>query len=585
MKDGQAYRYVSGSYHYFRDEPELWEDRIRKMVAGGLNAVQTYVAWNLHEPTPGNFTWVGRADIGHFVDLCAKYNLSVIMRPGPYICAEWAIGGLPYWLETVPGMDSAFRTSSPLFMQYVERFWSQLFPRLRPRMYVNGGPIILVQVENEYGNFGCNHTYMNALADLIVQGLGVETVLITADNPTESKIACGALPTRAVVTLNFGPTHDPRPYFDTARTAMGGSGPYVTSEYWTDYGNNIIPQWGSAFPRHSGEEIALWLDRQLALGASVNMYMYYGGSNFFWQGALGSADFGENYRPFLPSYDYDAPLTEAGDLTDKFTRVRDVISKYFPLRTIAVTESLKIAIGPIQFQQSIALALAPEVITRVVQTQDPPTLEELDVPYGFAVYEADVSTTGPLIGWVYDHGALFVNGVPTARAFRPKSINASVRTGDKIAILATGLGRFNASPVMFKDRKGLREVTIGGIVVKKWRVSVIDLSSFVYNVKWDTKLIVGVPAFYRAQFTVEQPADTFFNGQGFDIAIVYVNGVHVGRYWKIGPQKTLYVRAQYLKKGINEVVVFETGTISKVPTVTFDAKPILDGEVTPLADA
>jgi hypothetical protein len=586
LKDGKPYRYVSGSYHYFRDEPELWEDRIRKMVAGGLNAVQTYVAWNLHEPTPGNFTWTGRANIEHFVDLCTKYNMSVIMRPGPYICAEWAIGGLPYWLETIPGMETAFRSISPLFMNLVDRFWTQLFKRLKPKLYINGGSIILVQVENEYGNFGCDHAYMNGLADLIVKGLGSEVVLITADNPTEAKLNCGGLPKRAVMTLNFGPNNDPRPYFATARTAMGGTGPYVTSEYWTDYGNNVIPQWGVAFPRHTGEEIAQWLDRQLTLGASVNMYMYYGGSNFLYPAGMGSTDFGGTYKPFLPSYDYDAPLTEAGDFTNKFVKVRDVIAKYFPIRSIAVTDSPKLGLGPIAFTESVALTNAPEVVAKVVESADPLTLEELDVPYGYAVYQTNASTGGALSGWVFDHGVLSLNGgSPVAKSFRPAALSATVKAGDHISILVTGLGRFNASPSMLKDRKGLRHLTIGGVAAKKWKTSVIPLTNWEYNVKWEKKLIVGVPAFYRAVFNVEEPADTFLNTAGFNCGLAFLNGERIGRFWKIGPQRTLYVRAQYLKKGPNELVIFETGSIASVPSVTFDTKPILDGAVTPIAQA
>jgi beta-galactosidase len=314
--------------------------------------------------------------------------------------------------------------------------------------------------------------------------------------------------------------------------------------------------------------------------------MYYGGSNFFWQAALGNPGFGENYKPFLPSYDYDAPLTEAGDFTDKFVRVRDVIAKYLPVRAIPVKESPKLGLGPVTFRQSVSLAAAPEVVSRVVETDDPLTLEELGVPYGFALYETTANVGGFLSAWVYDHGVLSINGAPpSAKSFRPSALNGTVRAGDRISILTTSLGRYNASPHMFKDRKGLREIKIAGSLAKKWRTSTIPLDSFNYNVKWDTKLVVGVPAFYRAQFDIDEPADTFLNGDGFDIAVFFVNGIYVGRYWKIGPQKTLYVRAQYLKKGLNELVAFETGSITTVPSVTFDTKPILDGPATPIAQA
>jgi hypothetical protein len=218
---------------------------------------------------------------------------------------------------------------------------------------------------------------MNALADIAKKYLGQETVMITANNSKQAKLDCGSLPARAVITLNFGSNEHLRPHFTLARTTMGGSGPYVTFEYWTDYGSpgGVIPQWGYAFPRRTGEEIATWLDRQLQLGASVNMYMYYGRSNWVYAGAAGSTEFGGSYKPCLTSYDYDAPLTEAGDLTDKFVKIRDVIAKYQSIPAISVRNSTKRSYGPVLFTQSVRLAAAPEVISKVVESSMPKTME------------------------------------------------------------------------------------------------------------------------------------------------------------------------------------------------------------------
>jgi beta-galactosidase len=368
---------------------------------------------------------------------------------------------------------------------------------------------------------------------------------------------------------------------------MGGSGPAVTSEYWTDYGNNILPQWGSAYPRHSGEEIATWLDRQLTLGANVNMYMFYGGSNFLYTGAGGSNSFGGSFEAYPTTYDYDAPLTEAGDMTDKYERVKAVIEKYLPIPKIAVANSVKKSYGPVKFTQCVALSAAPEVVTKVVQADEPKTMEELDCPYGYVLYETDATAGGALAAYVFDHAVLSLNkGSTTAKAFRPKELTATVKSGDHIAILAEPLGRINhGGSAAIGDKKGLRQITIGGSAAKKWKHSLIPLESFNYDVAWDTKFVYGTPAFYRATFNVDEPADTFFNPTGFDCGIAFVNGIHIGHYWKIGPQGTLYVRAQYLKKGVNELVVFETGSITAVPTVTFDTKPNLDAKVTPVSEA
>jgi beta-galactosidase len=373
-----------------------------------------------------------------------------------------------------------------------------------------------------------------------------------------------------------------------ARTTMGGQGPFVTSEYWTDYGGSdwLIPQWGKKFPRRTGEEIATWLDRQLQLGASVNMYMYYGGSNWEYAGAGGSTDFGGAFEAYPTTYDYDAPLTEAGDLTDKYTRVKEVIGKYLKVESISVKDSAKKAYGAVKFTQSVGLSGAPEVIEKVVESDEAKTMEDLDCPYGYVLYETNATNGGSLVGQIFDHGVLSVNnGNAIGRAFRPKALTATVKTGDHLAILVEQLGRFNFGKSMLADRKGLRQLTIGGAAVKKWRQSLIPLETFKYGVKWEAKLVVGFPAFYRGTFEVDEPADTFFNPTGLDCGIAFVNGIHIGHYWKVGPQITLYVRAQYLKKGTNELVVFETGSIASVPTVSFDAKAIIDGKVTPIANA
>jgi beta-galactosidase len=312
--------------------------------------------------------------------------------------------------------------------------------------------------------------------------------------------------------------------------------------------------------------------------------MYYGGSNFLYTGAGGSSDFGGAFEAYPTTYDYDAPLTEAGDITDKYTRVKEVIAKYLKVPSIAVKDSVKKAYGPIKFTQSVALSAAPEVIEKVVESDDAKTMEDLDCPYGYVLYETNTSVGGSLTAYIFDHGVLSVDhGNTVAHSFRPKALTATVKSGDHLAILVEHLGRISHGGSVAKDRKGLRQVTIGGAAVKKWRQSLIPLESFKYNVKWDTKLVVGTPAFYRATFEVDDPADTFFNPTGLDCGIAFVNGIHIGHYWKVGPQLTLYVRAQYLKKGVNELIVFETGSISAVPTVTFDTKANIDAKVTPIA--
>jgi beta-galactosidase len=266
--------------------------------------------------------------------------------------------------------------------------------------------------------------------------------------------------------------------------------------------------------------------------------------------------------------------------------VKTVIGKYLKVESISVKDSGKKAYGTVKFTQSVSLAAAREVITKIVESDDPKTLEELDCPYGYVLYETNATVGGSLSAYIFDHGVLSINQAnPSAKAFRPQVLTSTVKVGDHLAILVEQLGRFNFGGSMMKDRKGLRQITISGTPVKKWRQSLIPLESFKYDVKWDTKLVIGAPAFYRATFEVDEPADTFFNTTGLDCGIAFVNGIHIGHYWKIGPQLTLYVRSQYLKRGTNELVVFETGSISSVPTVTFDAKANIDAKATSIANA
>ncbi|XP_038597079.1 beta-galactosidase-1-like protein isoform X3 [Tachyglossus aculeatus] len=317
LRDGLPFRYISGSVHYARVPRALWPDRLRKMRMSGLNAVQVYVPWNYHEPQPGIYDFAGERDLEAFLEAAAAEGLLVILRPGPYICAEWEMGGLPSWL--LRKSDIVLRTSDPDFLDAVDTWFHVLLPKVLSHLYHNGGNIISVQVENEYGSYwACDFSYMRHLSGLFRAVLGERVLLFTTDGA--SGLRCGTLQ-GLFTTVDFGPGDNMTEAF-ILQKEYEPNGPLVNSEYYTGW----LDYWGAPHSTTDATVLARGLEAMLTLGASVNMYMFHGGTNFgYWSGA----DLKQSYLPVTTSYDYDAPLSEAGDPTDKLFALRDVIAKVY----------------------------------------------------------------------------------------------------------------------------------------------------------------------------------------------------------------------------------------------------------------
>uniref|UniRef100_A0A915B8Z8 Glycoside hydrolase 35 catalytic domain-containing protein n=3 Tax=Parascaris univalens TaxID=6257 RepID=A0A915B8Z8_PARUN len=313
--DDQPYRYISGEVHYFRIRPEQWKDRLSKIRAAGLNAIQTYIPWNFHENFEREYNFVGDRDIIHFLDLAAAQNLSVLLRIGPYICAEWENGGLPWWLLKYPNIT--MRSSDPNFVKEVQRWWNILLPKFVPYLRRNGGPIIMIQLENEYGSYRCDRSYLQQLRDLSRSLLGNDTIFFTTDAST--LLSCGHID-GTFATVDFGSLKSitmAESVFRQQNLYNNNGGPNVNSEYYPGW----FSTWGGPEPKHSNtEEIARMFHMMLSMNASFNYYMFHGGTNFgFWNGA-------EIYAAVTTSYDYFAPLTESGDITDVYTTIHDLIA-------------------------------------------------------------------------------------------------------------------------------------------------------------------------------------------------------------------------------------------------------------------
>jgi hypothetical protein len=416
--------------------------------------------------------------------------------------------------------------------------------------------------------------------DLAHAYLGPDTFLFTVDNPWDFMEQCGAIPDEAFATIDFGTDGAVQANFAQQRRWNGGSGPYVNTEFYTGW----MDHWGDSHSSVSSDLVCSVLDQMLALNASVNLYMYYGGTDFdYWSGANGDTLI--YYLPDPTSYDYDAPLSEAGDLTWKYQRVLDVIKKYRPnIPKYDVANSTKKSFGSVTFSQGAALMdVLDAVVTNTTNSEDPLTFEALRSPFGFVLYESVANDSGLFMtGQVHDRAVVIKDGVFEAAFVRPKMVSTVVVDGNPITVLVEELGRLNYGVDFNLDQKGLHgKMTIGQNELKGWTMKTIPLPSLP-KIRFGATLPVHCPAFYRATFNVDAPADTFLNPTGLVRGVAFINGVNVGRYWAVGPQLTLYIRAKYLKAGENEVVVFETGDIGEVPSISFDDHPTLDITPSPL---
>ncbi|AZN39288.1 glycoside hydrolase family 35 protein [Paenibacillus albus] len=554
--DGEPIRLLSGAMHYFRTVPAYWKDRLLKLKACGLNTVETYIPWNLHEPKEGEFHFEGIADAAAFVELAGSLGLHVIVRPSPYICSEWEFGGLPAWLLANPYIQ--LRCSHPAFLAKVDAYYDELIPRLAPLLCTNGGPIIAVQVENEYGSYGNDAKYLAHLKDGLIKR-GIDVPLFTSDGPTDALLQGGSVP-GVLSTVNFG--SDAVSAFAKLRKYQP-DGPLMCMEFW----NGWFDHWGEPHHTRGALDAAGVLDDMLKAGASVNFYMFHGGTNFgYYNGA--NCQEPDRYDPTITSYDYDAMLNEAGEPTDKYFAARDVIARYMPLGELELPPAIaKQAYGRVELAEQAVLFEQLNAISAPTQSVTPLPMERLGQQHGFILYSTRISGPRPAeqlyLHDVRDRALIFLDGVYQGvieRAPVPQSVTITVpEGGSKLDILVENMGRINYGPYL-KDHKGITEgVRLGFQYLFDWTIRPLPLEelSHLTFAGGDARVAAG-PKFYRGKLQVEgSPADTFLDMQGWTKGVVFLNGFNLGRYWNKGPQRTLYVPAPLLREGDNELVIFE----------------------------
>jgi beta-galactosidase len=566
--NGQPIRILSGAIHYFRVRPEYWRDRLLKLKACGLNTVETYVAWNLHEPRRGEFHFEDGLDIARFIRLAGELGLFVIVRPGPYICSEWDLGGLPAWLLADAAMQ--LRCVHRPYLMAVDRFLDLLISHLGPLQCTEGGPLIAMQVENEYGSYGNDCDYLRHIVRTL-RGRGIELLLFTSDGGTDAMLQGGTLPD-VHKTVNFGS----RPAGEFARLReYQPAGPLMCTEFW----NGWFDHWGEPHHTRPVPEVAGVLDEMLAMGASVNFYMFHGGTNF---GFMNGANYSDHYEPTVTSYDDDAPLDEAGDITPKYLAFREVIGKYVALPDMPLpAPSPKLALGPVRLTEQVSLLDSLSALSAPVKRTLPEPMEPLGQAHGFILYRTHVTGPRPPVALtiqdVHDRAQVFLDGKLQGvleRAEPPASLQIEVPPGGaQLDILVENMGRINYGPHLL-DRKGITQgVRLGNQFLYHWTIFPLPLDDLSRLTFGSLGAQTG-PAFYRGTFAVAAPADTFLALPGWTKGVCWINGFNLGRYWERGPQHTLYVPAPLLRAGVNELVVLELHGMRE-PVVEFRDRPTL----------
>lgn len=554
--NNEPFQIVSGACHYFRIVPEYWRDRLEKLKNLGCNTVETYIPWNFHEPEQGRFLWNGMRDICRFIETATELGLYIIIRPSPYICAEWEFGGLPAWL--LKDRDMRLRCCHEPYLQAVREYYKVLIPKLVPYQIDKGGNIILMQIENEYGYYGDDTAYLAFLRDTMRE-LGITVPFVTSDGPwSESSFKSGMIE-GALPTGNFG--SNVAEQFEVMKKYIGEDKPLMCMEFWVGW----FDAWGDDIHHTSSlSQNKKDLEDLLRLG-HLNFYMYQGGTNFgFMSGRNGGSKNAD-----VTSYDYDGILTEDGQITEKYLAFQKIIGRYHELPNIPLsTEIKRRSYGTIPCTAKTDLFSVLDKISAPIHSNYPLTMEDIGQNYGYILYHTQLNNTESAseirLEGAADRVQCYQNNKYLFTAFA-ESINEKFELTEKepgatIDLLCENIGRENFGTGLENQRKGIN----GSVKINDHRHFGFDIFSLPLDESQLAKLDFtngyheGIPAFYRFDFDVDEPADTFLDFDGFGKGCAVINGFHLGRFWEIGPQKRLYLPAPLLKKGHNTIILFET---------------------------
>ena len=605
--DGKPFRMFAGDIHYFRIHQNDWAKRLDLAVDFGLNTIQTYVPWNAHEPHPGEYNFEGMLNIGAYLKLCHEKGLKVLLRPAPYICSEWDFGGLPSWL--LKDRELTIRSSDPAYLACVKRYYEHLIPEFLPYLATNGGPIIAVTIENEYGSYGNDKKYLQAIADMLVEG-GVNVPLYTTDGDLDNMLTFG----RENKDYFFGVNYRAMPGTSEHACAMarkfGPDMPFFVGEFWA--GRSM--HWGEPFKHRPPEQTSEAYKEALELGGNVCFYMFSGGTNF---GFMNGGDIANSFSPrpntparYIPhtnSYDVDALISEDGRPTKKYFLCRDVLDEYLgkekrphiapehPTQafTVELTESAKL------FDNLDALTEKHDF------TAAPKTMEYYDQNYGLILYSTKIDgfELHPITLQPYkykDRANFYIDGKWHATFMRDRgakkiaegvpmvgSTPAIKQDGNekKIDILVENTGRINFGRYITDERKGLEDCIIYGAAklfgYETRTLPLEDLSRLEW--KEGNSFDEHKPCFFRGKFDAKSGIDTYISFENLGHGFIWVNGFNVSRYDNAGPQMTLYLPGHFLKDSDNEIIVLDIDPVGERKVINFLDHEILEGEAIELS--
>lgn len=554
LLDGKPYQIISGEMHPARIPREYWRHRIQMAKAMGCNTIAAYVFWNYHETEKGKFDFsTGNHNIAEFVKIAQEEGMWVMLRPGPYVCAEWEFGGLPSYLLQIP--DIKVRCMDPRYIENVQRYVNTLAAEVKPLLVTNGGPIVMVQVENEYGSYGNDKQYLYTLKDMWVKN-GINVPFYTADGPTPFMLEAGTVD-GAAIGLDSGSSEAD---FVQAKK-QNPNVPAFSSESYPGW----LTHWGEKWQRPGVDGIVKEVKFLMDTRRSFNLYVIHGGTNFGYMAGANSG--GKGYEPDVTSYDYDAPINEQGDTTAKYMALRRLMASYLPKG-----KKLPAIPKPIPATTFAPVTLQPfttvwQHLPEPVKKPQPVPFEAVGQDYGFMVYKTTLigHKSGKLtIKELHDYATVFLNGRYVGKIDRRLGENSITLPKSEVKdpvleILVEGMGRINFAEAMI-DRKGITDrVILNGMTLMNWEQYRLPMTE-----QFVQELAKGPAAadsregkFFKGSFELAAANDTYIDMSAFKKGIVWVNGHNLGRYWEIGPQKRLYCPAPWLKKGSNDIVVFD----------------------------